>query len=183
MLDGVGTAHSILSNLAYSQKKQIEQLSEFFKNHPGTINDVDSEEKTLLHKATIAGLGDVAKWLISQQAKLDITDKFGRIALHYAASNGHSELTQILVCANPELTGLTDSNGQTALHFAVTSGYADCAIILIKFGSASILAKDNEGRSPLSLAEDFKKGAWQHKYFKSFISFEFRVYPNISYGL
>ena len=67
------------------------------------------------------------------------------VALHCAASRGHSSCIEILVKNNAEIDSL-DRNGCTPLFYAITLGHDKCVSLLLKKG-ASASHQDKKGRT------------------------------------
>lgn len=57
--------------------------------------------------------------LVSSGATLDVTDKLGRMVLHYAALGGDLSLVQWLIANDPSLIAERDSDGWSAVHWAL----------------------------------------------------------------
>lgn len=72
------------------------------------------------------------------------------IALHCAASRGHSDCLETLVALCGAEVDLVDSNGCTALFYAVTLGHADCAQLLLDCG-ANPNHQDKKGRTLVAI--------------------------------
>ena len=66
-----------------------------------------------------------------QNAMWTAEDDLGRIALHWAAYNGHSDLVRYLVVLGADVYH-TDHLGCTALHCAACRGEAECCDLLVK---------------------------------------------------
>jgi ankyrin repeat protein len=89
-----------------------------------------------------------------------------RTALHLAALKGDDTITkalenakldvQALVEARPELLGAKDKDGRTALHLAAATGHREPIKALID-AAADTSVKDNEGLTPLALADKCKQ--------------------------
>ncbi len=57
------------------------------RGHQGAINVQDESKRTLLHHASIAGLGRVVEFLLEKNAMPDIPDAFNHTPLQYAATS------------------------------------------------------------------------------------------------
>jgi ankyrin repeat protein len=89
-----------------------------------------------------------------------------RTALHLAALKGDDTSTkalekakldvQALVEARPELLDVRDKDGRTALHLAAATGHREAIKALIK-AAADTSVKDNQGLTPLALADKCKQ--------------------------
>lgn len=86
-----------------------------------------------------------------------LTDSFGRTALHWAARYGHTRVAEILLrhsCINKQ----DSSNGFTPLHLAVRARQAAVIDVLLR-NNADVNIQDKEHNTPLHLAA--KKNCWQ----------------------
>ena len=68
------------------------------------------------------------------------------VALHCAASRGHTDCIETLVTLCGAEVDVIDSNGCTALFYAVTLGHADSTQLLLSFG-AEPNRQDRKGRT------------------------------------
>jgi ankyrin repeat protein len=68
------------------------------------------------------------------------------VALHCAASRGHTDCIETLVTLCGAEVDVIDSNGCTALFYAVTLGHADSTQLLLNFG-AEPDRQDRKGRT------------------------------------
>ena len=110
---------------------------------------VKSKFELWLFDATKAGCADVVRRLLQLGAEPDKfrTRKFGRTALHWAASYGYKNVVKVLLDggADPN-TG--DKHGRSSLHFAAATGCRDVVKMLLDKG-ADRTKKDNSGKTPL----------------------------------
>ena len=70
--------------------------------------------------------------------------------LHYAASEGHKDVAELLLASKAGVNARAD-NGWTPLHHAALEGHKDVAELLLA-SKAEVNAKDNNGDTPLHLA-------------------------------
>lgn len=92
----------------------------------------------------------LADLLVSQASSVDLKDKNGRTALHYACEVPHipaPEFVEYLIKRGAALETV-DNNGWTPLHVAVASGNYATAARLIELG-ADTDVRDPRGRTPL----------------------------------
>ena len=98
--------------------------------------------------------------LLDNGADVNLRDKQGRIALHWAAAAGQKPIVEMLIARGSNVNARTDSIGTekeedsawTPLHRACEKGHKDIAEILITNG-ANINAKTKRGKTALSLAK------------------------------
>ena len=78
-----------------------------------------------------------------------------KIALHWAAENGHEDITNLLLERGSPLSS-QDLYGETPLHYAAESGHNAIVAALVRQGPQRLeLAKlDDRGRTPLRCARD-----------------------------
>lgn len=130
-----------------------------------------------LHHAAAAGQVETAKMLIAKGAFLNVqtmdyveewarvrisgseyserivsSRRFieGRAPLHLAASNGHKEMSELLIASGAKVD-LRDNYGNTALHFAAANNRRNVAEVLVGKG-ADINARVSNGATPLHTA-------------------------------
>mmetsp|Transcript_11183 Transcript_11183/g.22140 ORF Transcript_11183/g.22140 Transcript_11183/m.22140 type:complete len:174 (+) Transcript_11183:215-736(+) len=88
----------------------------------------------------------------------------GWTPLHWAARNGHIEIVRLLLDEGDRtgsgeipLVSIVDGDGDTALHVAVSWGQQTVVDLLFDRGG-SLIAKNNDGKSPLDLASTEFRG-------------------------
>ena len=113
----------------------LEALKKYLKEGHG-INDKDEYGETALHHCSQYGAIDAVEYLISNGAKIDILDAFGRTPLIKGISaREHFRVTQLLLKAgaNPNIK---DKDGQTAVGNSRRYGdKEDTTDLLIKSGA------------------------------------------------
>lgn len=63
----------------------------------GDVNAQDEHKRTALQRASLFGEMEVIDLLVSKKAKMNISDKLGDTALHWACRGGSSEVVRKLV--------------------------------------------------------------------------------------
>lgn len=81
------------------------------------VNSLDKSSGTLLHFCAIADDVEIAKYLISKGAKINIQDSTGQTALHVASTMGSDNMVSFLIKNGADVT-TKEKNGFTALDFA-----------------------------------------------------------------
>lgn len=117
----------------------------------------DCDDITPLHRAAGYNHTETAQLFISQGARVEATDSFGRIPLHNAAQYGHVEMIELLVAARSDINK-QDLIGYSPLHVAASNQTYTACLKLIELG-ANIEAECREGQLPFDLAstEDVKE--------------------------
>jgi hypothetical protein len=77
-------------------------------------------------------------------------DGYGWTPLHWAAYNGHIEISRLLLQNGAEVNARS-SNGYTPLHWAASNGHVDILHLLVENG-ANLEAQSNYGERALHLA-------------------------------
>jgi ankyrin repeat protein len=88
--------------------------------------------------------------LQEEGADVMIPDKDGRMPLHLASQNGHTEVDKMLVENGADVT-VADNDGLTPLHLASESGHIMIAKVLVE-KRADVAVANKDGWTPLHLA-------------------------------
>lgn len=117
------------------------------------LNEYDDKQRTYLFAAVNGGSIQIIKYLLSKGMLINAKDNEGNNLLHQAVKAND------LQCVNYLLEQKIDANSkniyqQTPLHLAVMVDEYNSKIIqvLIKYG-ANIDTKDNDGRTPVTIAQ------------------------------
>ncbi len=100
-----------------------------------------------------ADKGDLAKTqlLLKHNPNLVFSkNSEGWTALHYAASNGYMEITDLLLAKNADVNAKT-GKGETPLHYAASHGQKDIVKLLL-LSKANVDVRDGIGCTPLYYA-------------------------------
>lgn len=135
-----------------SQTANIGQ-ADFLNESPLTLNQLDNEGYTPLHRAVF--MEDQTKLLALLQAGADITvkDKWGRQAIHIAAYKGNHRIIRVLLSHHAEKNCIEPDLNLTPLHVAVFSGQIEVVKMLVD-SQADLNAQTLEGKTPLDLAKE-----------------------------
>ncbi|KAK4183482.1 hypothetical protein QBC35DRAFT_98107 [Podospora australis] len=111
----------------------------------------DIEERPPLLLACMTGLAQTAHLLLKAGADPESTSVAASMtSLHYAARNGHLEVTKLLVSFHADIHAW-DFKMRTPLHHAIESGHCDVANYLVQRG-ADVDLPDGVGKTPLAVA-------------------------------
>jgi ankyrin repeat protein len=111
--------------------------------------------KTALHWAVMCGHVEAAAWLLKNGAGASIRDKDGRTPLMEVCESDRLGALEILL-QEVGVQGLRerDVRGYTALHHAAMMDNEEAVQALLLAGADPTI-KDNEGRTPRALAEEY----------------------------
>jgi len=107
----------------------------------------DPQGNTLLIIAASEGHFDMAKYLLSQRAKVRERNAFGDTPLMLAALHGHLELVRLLAAYGADL----NPPGWTPLHYCAWEGHTDVCALLVELGT-QVNARAVNGATPLMMA-------------------------------
>lgn len=96
---------------------------------------------------------EIAKMLIDNHADINLSNKNGQIALHYAASKNNLQMLNLLL-ENESNINTRDKYGHTPLHRSVSKGNIPITKALLASKRAIIDVSDNRGNTPLHLAAE-----------------------------
>ncbi|XP_064455145.1 uncharacterized protein LOC135366391 [Ornithodoros turicata] len=116
--------------------------------HTVDINATDSKGETALHLAIEARHNHVVTCLLEENARANIPDKTGKLALHRAVCANVEENTFGLIISRTDDINHRDIDARTALHEAVWSRNPTAIIMLLRAG-AQANVKDRFGCLPL----------------------------------
>ena len=115
------------------------------------LSVLDGEGLSLAHRcAQFDAIKILKRLLIGDDTILELTDKLGNSALHYAAIRGHVSIIDYLVAAGASIN-LRNQENKSALYMACEQGKLGAVIALMK-GNADVTLKSYEGLTPLQVA-------------------------------
>ena len=103
---------------------------------------------TQLHHCAENGFTTSVKRLLSiRNINVNVKDVSGDTPLHYAARNGHIEISHLLLQNGAEVN-VRSMWGRTPLHYAASQGHIDILHLLVENG-ADLEAQDDDGMRAL----------------------------------
>lgn len=136
----------------------LEKGERFFEISQQIISkgaDIDAQfgfnKATHLYDAVMSNSFEVVKFLISNSADVNLTDKDCNTPLESACVLDHKEIADLLI-DNGANVYINLEEGMSPLHWAAKQGYVDIAQKLIS-RKVDVNVKDSHGNTPLHMAE------------------------------
>lgn len=120
-------------------------------NSGASINQVDSNGRSLLANAAYSGNLEVVQSLLIYGADVGVTDRTGQTALGLAARHGHVEAVALLLSHDAEVDHV-DHDGWTPLRSAAWAGHTDVVTTLLNKGAVVDCSDHTEKRTALRAA-------------------------------
>lgn len=154
---------------AFGNRDIVEYL---LKDKKADANSPDYKAMTPLMHASGSGHDIICEYLLQYGASVDSCSAEGMTALHFASTNGDSQVTQQIIEAairlyfkreastvpkpeaNPnfkDFINREDLDGSTALHLAVQTGRKEVSQVLIQYG-ADVNSKNKNLQTPIYLS-------------------------------
>lgn len=108
-------------------------------------------DRNCLHKIAMSGRRRYVQAALEGGIDPSMVDAYGRIPLHYAAMNGHTELLEDLVHAKRDTVDVQDLDNFTPLIHAIVRGNLECVENILSF-SPKVDRLNDSGHIPLNLA-------------------------------
>ena len=110
--------------------------------------------ETQLHHCARKGIiSSVIRLLSIRNINVNVKDVSGNTPLHWAARNGHVEITRLLLQNGAEVNA-KNNYGNTPLFCAAENGHIDILHLLVENG-ANLEAQNNDGRRALHIAASY----------------------------
>ncbi len=135
-----------------AEKGDLAEIKRLFEEgiDLNTISGSSEYHYSVLHIAANKGYLELAEWLVSNGAEVNITSDAGITPLHMAARKGYPEITELLIANGADINANEFGIG-TPLHEAASAGKMEILEILISNGAdVNIIAEYDE--TPLTLA-------------------------------
>lgn len=127
-----------------------EETLKSFLDSGASVNQVDSNGRSLLANACYSGNTNAVYFLLSQNTDLDICDRTGQTALGLAARQGHTEIVKLLIERGSKIDHV-DKEGWTPLRSSAWGGHTEVVIALLNAG-AKVDCSDTDKRTALRAA-------------------------------
>lgn len=115
-----------------------------------SVNQVDSNGRTVLHNASYDGNAQLVITAIASGAELEAVDKKRQTALILSSRQGHTEVVAVLLESKVSVDH-TDDDGWSALRSAAWGGHSSVVSLLLKAG-AEVDCADSDKRTALRAA-------------------------------
>ena len=115
-----------------------------------SINQVDTNGRSLLANAAYSGNVHMVKFLLGKGADVEITDRTGQTALGLASRQGHVDVVKAVLDHGCEIDHV-DHDGWTPLRSAAWAGHTDVVATLLGSG-AKVDCSDSDKRTALRAA-------------------------------
>ena len=112
-------------------------------------------EQDILYAAA-NGYADAIVRHIENGGDVNKTSRSGYSALHFAVNSGYVEVVRVLVANKVEVNAAANKYGKTGLHYTARHGRKEIAKLLLENG-ASVNALDRSGRTPVDIAEHYRR--------------------------
>lgn len=161
--DGDTALHKAIK---YSYSREWNQnsldLVKFLVLKGADINSANNFSKqTPLHLVARSNVLEMTKYLIANNAEINVRDARGNTPLHEAALNGNLEIVRYLTLRGANIN-LKNKSNDTPLHYAGLNGHVDIIKFLIT-KNARLNDKNNSGDTPLHMAA--KRGSSPSVYY------------------
>ncbi len=145
--------YSALHQVAYTP---FSSLCDFLLKNGGNLDSLSRNGSTPLLIASREGHAGVVESMLRYGADPNDGGDKGLTPLLLAAAEGHVEVVRLLLSFKGD-ANQAPFEGRSPLHEAVEAGHSEVCRDLIRYGKASIHAKDVEGTSPLMIAQANEK--------------------------
>ena len=140
-------------SLSKEQKREIGELKQYVKQNRHQINTPSKRFGIPINYTIVNNYPFLLKWIIRQDADVNVRDKRGETPLHKSIIYDHTKdhITKTILIKNGAHINSADHYGTTPLHSAIAFGKVSAANLLISCG-ANVNARANSGETPLHYA-------------------------------
>ncbi|KAF5581079.1 ankyrin unc44 [Fusarium pseudoanthophilum] len=128
----------------------LDEFRALLRGKASDINALDEDGRTALHIAIEHGLTTEARWIIDDEANIDIADNEGQQPLYLACEKGHTELVQLLLSKAANINAASHRD-ETPLTAACRNGHTKVVNLLLN-ERADTKISDKENWTPLHWA-------------------------------
>ena len=140
--------------LQWAARKGLVEVIDLLIQHGANPLLVDPQDFSCIHSVTHSSIHWALLYILCQpDITVDERDNMGLTPLHWAAQQGDSRLTRVLLKFGAD-PNATDRNGFTALHWAVSCGNGSCISQLLEAG-ADVRAKNRDHREAREMADRY----------------------------
>ena len=129
------------------------KVVELLVGRSADVNASDDFSQTPLHWAGYSGNIEAVRLLIEAGANVNAKDRNGATPISWVAEKGHTDIVNLLLGKTLDAINILDNSSQGLLHWAAFSGNIETIHLLLQAG-ASLNAKDDDGRTPISWAAE-----------------------------
>jgi ankyrin repeat protein len=131
-------------------ENQLDAVTALVEKHGAEINTVNDFGESPLCEASRLGHFEMARYLLSQEARLVASESTGSV-LHAAVSSGRKEVVQLILDAGANVNATNDL-GETPLHLAAKEDERVSIVELLLQRGADVSARRLFEETPLDLA-------------------------------
>ncbi|XP_067937028.1 transient receptor potential cation channel subfamily A member 1-like [Watersipora subatra] len=135
------------------------QVAELLLSMGVDINAVDAKNMSPLHYAVRKGRLEIIRFLISNDALVDLTDDLGRSILHHSVISNQLSCFELLIELLPQeavrrIVGVKDVTEKTALHYCADKGKLEFLKRLLQLGASAADTDENDKTAMHMAAEN-----------------------------
>ena len=114
------------------------------------------KQAALLFQAAKKGEARIVERLADMdRSLLEVKDKYGWTAAHFAAANDHTAVIKVLAKLAPETLNKKDKCDWTPAHYAARDGHADVIEVLSRIAPETLRGKIENGWTPAHVAASY----------------------------
>ncbi|MFC2155084.1 ankyrin repeat domain-containing protein [Acidobacteriota bacterium] len=133
-----------------AKRGDLVKVKTLLQKDPTLLNAKGENQKTPLHWAAEAGHTEIAEFLVSKGAEINILNVISETPLHYAAVYGHKEIVELLLKKGAKVN-IVDHAKRTPLFMTAFYGRKGIVKLLLD-ARAQVDLKDERSNTPLRWA-------------------------------